>query len=130
MDWRPTVAYQLDLYPDRGMVLVRHSGVMTVDQIMAPQAELTALLQEEAYRRMVVDIRNTTRPHHFFTMAYFTVTIEIARLFRGFARVAVIYNPEEWSSRDMQFSEMVASNRGLSLRTFHTEDEAIAWAMT
>lgn len=106
-----------------GYMLVEHSGDMTPAEMVAARRDVMPLMQEHGIANVLVDVRRVTnQPSVGDTYA---AVEEHAGERTVRPRAAVVGREDQ--AEDLQFIENVGVNRGMSLRSFTSFDDAIAW---
>lgn len=111
---------------ERGIVWVRHTGELRVDEAKTARKETGILVAEHGVHKVLVDLREATLSQT--TMDLYDFGSSYGDVFPQDTRVAVVYSPEKTSSSDdAEFAENVARNRGALVRMFTEMGEAIDW---
>jgi hypothetical protein len=102
-------------------LLVKFTDPYQLDQLVELMKEVGAVCRGENLSKVLVDLHEM--PGKVSTMDRFQLGVEGANIFRGLAKVAVVYRKSEMN----WFAETVSKNRGASVRVFSETDEAMKW---
>lgn len=104
-----------------GIIKVRSYGVVSRDDIAASMDQIRKAIAEQGIHRVLVDtLEQETMPG----------TIDVFHLFSTLPkslRAAIVVRADQSTAKSQKFAETVSQNRGINVRVFHTEEEALAW---
>jgi hypothetical protein len=107
----------------KGFLLVRHEGEVTASEARAARMEAIGLVRENRISRIVVDLREVTGEAD---------SDELRLVMEGNAEVkpprphaAVIVREDQYPK--LRFIEDFAVSRGMPIRVFVAENEAMSW---
>jgi hypothetical protein len=119
------MAYTLRFHPDKKIVLLRHTGQLTMEDALQARAAAVPWLNEIGLWRLLADIREAELSLSLAEL--FSFNASHAEAFPKGTRIACVFSPDKARLEDVQFSETVAQNRGAMLRVFVQEPEALDW---
>ena len=111
----------VSLNEDTGIITVESHGVVSEKDIGESIEKVRKILNEKGMNRILVD---TTRQE------IMPDTMGIFRLFSTFPRdfkLAVLRKPSQVTADDLVFAENVGANRGVQIRLFEEESQALQW---
>ena len=106
-----------------GFVLVRHEGVVTPEEAEASSVEALRLARMNKVSRVIVDLRGVTNepdPRDLRSVMEGTAEITPPR-----PHAAIIVREDQHPQ--FRFIEDFAASRGMPIRVFIDEDEAVNW---
>jgi hypothetical protein len=110
---------------ESGILEIVHTGKMTVREAHASRDEAGPMMKARGLRRVLTDVSRTN--HDDSTMDLFKFNSTHYDVFPRGTRIAVVIPPESEHRESAQFAETVASNRGISMKTFLTYEDAKNW---
>jgi hypothetical protein len=120
--------YELEIDRDAGFVTARLAGVRRPDSLIEAAAEITADCRDRGIFRVLIDVREMTG--QLDTLETFDVAgrgipnrTEARRLIRS----AILDRTE--NIQRIRFFETVAVNRGLTVKVFDDETDAVRWLL-
>ena len=116
---------RIEQIAEKGYILVDQTGEITVAEIDESRPRIRQSVAENGVLRVLVDVRGTA--NKLSTIEYFSVTERYVA--EGFPRprAALVCRPDQFG--DVSFIESVAVNRGLPLKVFISEEEALQWLL-
>lgn len=118
--------YELAIDQDPGFVTARLSGVRSPEALLQAAAEVTTSCRERGIFRVLIDVRTMTGK--LDTLETFDVAgrgIPNQTEARRLVRSAILDRSE--NIERIRFFETVAVNRGLTVKVFDDEAEAVRW---
>jgi hypothetical protein len=118
--------YELEIDQGAGFVTARLSGVRRPDSLLTAAAEITTSCRERGVFRLLIDVRTMTGK--LDTLETFDVAgrgIPNRTEARRLVRSAILDRTE--NIERIRFFETVAVNRGLRVKVFDDEAEAVRW---
>lgn len=118
--------YELEIDQDAGFVTARLSGVRRPEALLQAAAEVTTSCRERGMFRLLIDVRTMTGK--LDTLETFDVAgrgIPNRTEARRLVRSAILDRSE--NIERIRFFETVAVNRGLTVKVFDDEAQAIRW---
>lgn len=112
---------KLSLKDANGYLLVDVEGDWEPVDISNKLELVATAAQERGYTRVLIDARKLSAPKGEFCR--FLVGEDTAKLFRGKAKITVVYHQELIN----KFAENVAVNRGAQILVTPTIDDALNW---
>jgi hypothetical protein len=109
---------------DEGIVEVHSYGEVTEQDLRASLESVAAICRDCGLSRVLVDAREETSLPPTLSLFQFGADLLHTGVLRT-ARFAVLAS--EVTRKDQRFLETVTRNRGLEIRIFDSEDDAIAW---
>ena len=106
-----------------GLVLIRHEGIVTPEEAEASSAEALRLTRSNKISRVIVDLRGVTNepdPRDLRLVMEGNAQITPPR-----PHAAIIVREDQWEQ--FRFIEDFAASRGMPIRVFVDEDEAVSW---
>lgn len=116
---------KFQLIADTGYVLVNQTGEITVAEIDQARPRILELATAGGAMKILVDVRGTT--NKLSTIEYFSITERTAKADLPRPRAAFVCRPDQFG--DVSFIETVAVNRGLPLKVFLSQEEALHWLL-
>ena len=113
--------------PSSRIVLVRYSGTMVPEETNEARSKTAAELALARFRKVLIDLTEIERRSGFSIASLYRGGLSWSETMPRDVRVAVLYSPKTSGPRDVGFFETVATNRGVSMKTFQKMDEALAW---
>jgi hypothetical protein len=120
------MSFRIDLDEDRAVILVRHNGVMTVDEVDECRGLIGRLAGERGWTRILIDCLAVRRGPGM-TGAYELGATNTERGLSWSMRIACLPPPQEWEAARLY--ETASRNRAVNVRLFASEKEALAWLM-
>lgn len=120
--------YKLEIVGADGFITAVLEGVRTPETLIAVAAKTTAYCAERRISRLLIDIRGMTGG--LDTLETYEVAGHELPGHEGVRRIlrsAILDLPE--NIERIRFFETVAINRGLNVRIFADEDQAVAWLL-
>jgi len=122
LDRRPA-AYSLGLESE--LIVVRHSGPLTVAVIKESRRDVARLGAEKGLHRVLLDL-SAASSSLGVTDIFELCASQLDELPRG-TTVAVVHRPGQFEAEDGVFAEDVSVNRGARLRVFADPRAAREW---
>lgn len=108
-----------------GVVVVTHSGRMTIVEATESRTEAAAIMKEQGLDLILADVSHTD--HDQTTMDLFEFNASHYDVFPADSRLAVVIPSDPNQTQSARFAESVALNRGIRMRIFLTSDDALRW---
>jgi hypothetical protein len=117
----------IDVEVDRkhGWVTITHRGAADTMEMKAAQAKALALLLEKKLRRVLLDVSGTSVDPSLTSL--FDAASNVGTNPASTAIAALLVRADQ--AENARFVETVATNRGVSMRTFTDRDAAMKWLM-
>jgi hypothetical protein len=103
----------------------RPTGQVSLEQALELVATAVAFARAHVIRKLLIDTSNLTVSEKSSYATQYFFTDDMARVAAGAVRVALVVKPERFDTR--KFSTTVAANRGFTVDTFTTEEDALKW---
>jgi hypothetical protein len=112
---------------EKGILFVTITGHRTLHPVLAALADSVEITKERGIRRVLVDIRNAGL--HVSTNDIFQFASSLVDVCSRDTRPAIVFSPETYAPEDARFTENVAVNRGVLLKTFTELSDARDWLL-
>jgi hypothetical protein len=122
--------YEVALDKDNKIVMVRVSGLATIDEHLAARKQAFQLCVKKTYNRVLVDLHDLDTQGVASTLGClkFGESLANEKLPKDI-RIAHVL-PEQGQSRsDVEFTSTVAANRGRLVAEFRTLEDARQWLL-
>ena len=116
--------FEISLDEERAMIVARHYGKITVDEINVSRSKIGRIAQERGWSRVFIDAREI-RTRFSVTEVFELGTTNVDHGFTWSMKLAIIV--EDVDLENARFYETVSQNRGTNVRLFESEQEALAW---
>lgn len=103
-------------------VIVEHQGELTREEFEEARAIAKIKLDENSWRNLLIDVRSTVKSMPIADVYY---VMESNTKVLPYVNIALVFPPER--KREGDFAEIVATNRGVRLRSFIDYDQAVTW---
>ena len=107
----------------RDYVLLRHEGEVTPDEINAARIEVLRLVRTSGLSRMIIDVRDATSEATIKELR--AMMEDNAKVAPPRPHAAVVVRADQYPT--FRFSEDFAVSRGMPIRVFVDEDQAMQW---
>lgn len=115
--------YDIAVDTTRGYAILTHRGRTSADEIKRSGIEVIERAANEGFDRLLVDVR--ALENRLETAELFVGTEELSRLGPPRPRVALLGRLDQ--AEDMHFIENVGVNRGMPLKAFTAQADALEW---
>ena len=106
---------------ERGIIKVESYGIVSTEDIENSIGKVREILTERGLNKILVD---TTRQE---TVPGTAALFDLFSTFPRNLKAALLSRESQITVEDLRFVENVSVNRGIFVRVFHTEDEALGW---
>ena len=113
--------YELKVNLESGIIELRAYGSTSRDEVIESMGEVKRLSGETGIKRLFVDSRQVD------SMPSTIDQFELTRKFPRFLKMAVLIPVETELTATYKFGETVGVDRGVPIRVFISETEAIEW---
>jgi hypothetical protein len=120
------MSWTIDYLPEPGVVSIRTTGSMNLDQLRHLMRESIAEGARHGATKFLVDHRDMTpdlQTADIYHLPEISLTEGVERSFQ----VAIVYSPEAARSKDFEFYEVRAQNFGYDHTLFTTPQAAMEW---
>ncbi len=113
--------YELKVNKDSGIIELISFGSVSREQVIESMEKVNRLSEETGIKRLFVDSREVDAMPN--TIDQFELTSKFPR----FLKMAILIPEESELTATYKFGETVGVNRGIPIRVFVSESEAIEW---
>lgn len=103
------------------ILAVKSAAVVKIEDVYETIAKLNELIEKTGMNKALLDLRGVVSVPPMIEM--FEITTKIPKNLW----VAAVVEASDAVEEEFKFAETVAKNRGISLRLFRTENEALEW---
>jgi hypothetical protein len=115
------MSYELNVNEESGILELRSYGPVSREEIAESMTEIDRLSKETCIKLLFVDSREVDKMPN--TIDLFELTSKFPR----FLKMAILIPEESELTETFKFGETVGFNRGIPIRVFVSESEAIEW---
>lgn len=122
------MSYELEIVEKSGYVVAVLKGVRTPETLLAAAARTTTFCSERQISHLLIDLKGMTG--RLDTLETFDIAgheLPRQKAVRRVLRSVILDHPE--NVERLRFFETVAINRGLNVKVFSDEDQAVEWLL-
>jgi len=115
------MTYELKVNKEKGILELKSFGSVSGDEIIESMKKVNRLSEETGIVLLFVDSRQVDAMPNTIDL------FDLTRKFPRFLRMAILIPVESELTETFKFGETVGFNRGIPLRVFVSEAEALEW---
>ncbi|MBN1779788.1 STAS/SEC14 domain-containing protein [bacterium] len=120
------MAYDITFIAEHGIVNIKNSGNLSVDEIVCQTGEVVTLAKEKKSLAILTEFTAVIMNVSLIDVFKLTELYEQVGMDHH-SKIAVLVSAADLNMEELQFYETVCFNRAWNIRIFTERDEAIEW---